>query len=170
MTRLALASAWLVLASLTQQGSSPVPLMDDDVVFVDSNPATTTGLYHRQGCIWAARAWPTKITLKEAKSRYFQAHCECTMGVKVPPPCPDVTPQQPTAQPPVGSMAVEAPKPSTPAKHRFDSCAAAGSCAGAGPPTVRGNDQEGDPLRTAGQRGRYVLLAARPVTLRYSPG
>jgi hypothetical protein len=116
MTRLALAAAWLVLAGLTQQGSSPVPLKDDDLVFVDNNPATTTGLYHRQGCIWAARAWPTKITLKEAKSRYFQAHCECVKGVKVPPPCPEVIPTQPaTVQPSVGSSSVvESTAPSTP--------------------------------------------------------
>jgi hypothetical protein len=117
LTRVAIAAVWLVLAGLTQQGASPATLKEDDVVFVDNNPATTTGLFHRQGCIWAARAWPTKITLKEARSRYFQAHCECVVGVKVPPPCPDTTPQQPTAGPSAAApMAVEAPISSTPAK------------------------------------------------------
>jgi hypothetical protein len=117
MNRIALVAVCLAVAGFTQQGSSPAPLKDEDIVFVDNNPATTTGLYHRQGCIWAARAWPTKISLKEVKGRYFQAHCECTMGVKTPPPCPDVTPTQPNSAPaPTTPMGGEAATSSAPAR------------------------------------------------------
>jgi hypothetical protein len=78
-----------------------------------SNTAGLVGAFIGRDAI---RADETTPPLKEAKSRYFQAHCECVTGVKVPPPCPEVIPTQPTAvQPSVGSpAAVESAALSTP--------------------------------------------------------
>jgi hypothetical protein len=86
MFRLVIGALCVVLAGLTQS-SAPVPLTDDSTVFVDTSPASTTALYHRQGCAWLTRGSPTAFKVRDVKARYFQPHCLCVSGADSLPPC-----------------------------------------------------------------------------------
>ena len=70
------------------QNLPPSPLTDADTVIIETGAKTLSALYHRVGCASLRSTKQARLTLRDAKARFFQPHCLCITGRDVAPPCP----------------------------------------------------------------------------------
>jgi hypothetical protein len=88
MPRLLVGVLCLVLAAFARAQSLPPVALDDADTVIIGTGAKATALYHRLGCASLRSVTQARLTLRDAKARFFQPHCLCITGRDVAPPCP----------------------------------------------------------------------------------
>ena len=78
----------LCASAFAISASTQAPPVEPTTVHLILGGPDTSALYHRDSCPLVQKGGSTVMSLKDARTRYFQPHCSCIVGRDAEPPCP----------------------------------------------------------------------------------